>query len=421
MDQIVNELFQSEPASQPADPSPMSPGSPEPPQSLQPAAPSLETWELPAEPEAQQQAAPQIPPAAEPVTEPPVAEAPVAPGLPTGLQTYIETYGAENVDALTSMAFGLMGIGEIPEGKTPQAHFLDQIYGFDERAYNALVREVVQFHRDDLVRTLREDVLRAEGLPVTAEELTGLRDYARFGHQYVADEAGRQFLQQIPAELQGAFQRLSQVRRDWMVNQVTDGYMPKEVAIEDLKRAEDDYQRDLKQQQGNQEKLAQAERQVEQRAYQQTEQLLSEQKEAIIQAKAKADNLHPEIVRDIYARAGQELEQLANAALYGYSKNEQEHALGVRAIRSYQALVEANKTGSSLAVKQALNDLRLLAEQQYSVHLQQRRQRASQPPPTNGAPLQQQPQTRVLEPEQSARPGSMRLPNGQELVEVLFT
>mgnify|MGYP002150153726 CR=1 FL=1 len=41
-------------------------------------------------------------------------------------------------------------------------------------------------------------------------------------------------------------------------------------------------------------------------------------------------------------QCGQELEQLANAALYGYAKNDQERDLGLRAIRGYQALVEAN-------------------------------------------------------------------------------
>lgn len=386
----------------------------------------MDSWELPpaqAE-QSQQQAQPPVAPPVEQQqspAEPPPVEAPPAPVLATGLNAYVETYGAENVQALTDMAFGLMGIGEIPEGVTPQAHFLDQIYAFDSRAYDALVREVVQAHQPELVRNLRESVLRAEGLPTTAEELASLRDYARYGNQYVADETGRQFLQKIPQELQGAFQRMSQVRRDWMINQVTDGYMPEAVAIEDLQRAEADHQRGLRETEAAQRASAAQSQQIEQRAYQETERLLTDQYERIIESKAKADNIHPEIVRDIYARAGQELERLANAALYGYAKNEQEQALGLRAVRGYQALVEANKSGSQLAIKQALNDLRLLAEQQYSVHLQARRQRV-QAPPSNGGQQQQAQgqQTRVIEQEQSARNGGMQLPNGQTITDALF-
>lgn len=431
MDNIVESLFSSEPASAPDASAPASFSTPAE-SSQQPAAaePSLDTWELPPAQDAQQQQAqPPVAPPVDPGVEPPPAvEASVAPALPTGLQAYVETYGAENVSALTDMAFGLMGIGEIPEGRTPQGHFLDQIYQFDTRAYDALVKEVVRSHEGELVKNLRESVLRAEGLPTTPEELAGLRDFARYGHQYVNDEAGRQFLQQIPQELQGAFGRMTEVRRNWMVGQVADGYMPKEVAIEDLQRAENDYQRGL----ADQEKIRlddeRQSQQVVQRAYQQTEQQLSAQYDQIIEARAKADNIHPEIVRDIYARAAQELERFANAALHNYATNEQERVLGVRAIRGYQALVEANKTGSPFAIKQAMNELRILAEQQYSVHLQARRQRVQQAQPGNGGQQQQQQQqhgqqqqqTRVIEQEQRARNGGMQLPNGQTITDALF-
>lgn len=425
MDSFADQLFSdsapvSDSSTAPAPTAPVSTSNPAPftPPATATDAPPLDSWGVsPVEGRQQQR------PAA-PIAEPPPAEAPAAPveaapALPGQLGTYIETYGAENVEALTNMAFGLMGIGEIPEGVSPQAHFLDQIYAFDQRAYSQLVGEIVRSHEADFVGRFRERVLQEAGLPTGAEELQQLRDYARYGSQYIADEEARTFLNQVPQNLQATFQRQSPAFREYLVSQVAGGYMRPEVAIEALAEREANYQRDLRDQEAVREREQQQQQQIETRAHQSANQLLHKQREQIIEQKAKADNLHPEIVRDIYARAGQELEEYANAALYGYAQTQQEYELGVAAIRGYQALVEAHKTGSQLAVKQALNGLRILAEQRYSHHLQARRSRATaQAAPTSPAPGAPQlpPQ---MEPAQSR--AGYQLPNGQNLAEALFS
>ncbi|HMY71184.1 MAG TPA: hypothetical protein PLQ88_05085 [Blastocatellia bacterium] len=425
MDSFADQLFADtapavDSSSAPAAPAPAPVSSPAPFTPPAPATePPLDSWELPPAEEQQQQQQ------SEPlITEAPAAEAPVAPvevspALPGQLGTYIETYGAENVEALTNMAFGLMGIGEIPEGKSPQAHFLDQIYAFDQRAYSQLVGEIVRSHEADFVGRFRERVLQEAGLPTSAEELQQLRDYARYGSQYVADEEARTFLNQVPQNLQATFQRQSQAYRDYLVSQVAGGYMRPEVAIEALQEREANHQRDLRDQEATRQYEQQQQQQIETRAHQSANQALYEQRERIIEQKAKADNLHPEIVRDIYARAGQELEEYANAALYGYAKTQQEYEIGVAAIRGYQALVEAQKTGSQLAVKQAMNSLRILAEQRYSHHLQTRRSRATaQAKPANPAPGAPQLPAQMA----PAQPRSgYQLPNGQNLTEALFS
>ena len=229
----------------------------------------------------------------------------------------------------------------------------------------------------------------------------------------------RTFLNQVPQNLQATFQRQSQAYRDYLVSQVAGGYMRPEVAIEALQEREANHQRDLRDQEATRQYEQQQQQQIETRAHQSANQALYEQRERIIEQKAKADNLHPEIVRDIYARAGQELEEYANAALYGYAKTQQEYEIGVAAIRGYQALVEAQKTGSQLAVKQAMNSLRILAEQRYSHHLQTRRSRATaQAKPANPAPGAPQLPAQMA----PAQPRSgYQLPNGQNLTEALFS
>lgn len=381
---------------------------------------SPDAWALPPAQGEQQYAAPEVPPAQQSGQEAPVAP-PVpdtaAAGLPQGLQTYVETYGAENVQALADMAFGLLGIGEIPQGVTPQAHFLDQIYQFDQRAYSQLVSEIVRSHEADFVGRFRDRVLQEAGLPTSQEELQQLRDYARYGSQYVADEESRAFLNQIPQNLQATFQRQSQPYREYLVSQVSGGYMRPEVAVEMLQRAENDFMRDQREQQAQKQHEQQQQQQIEIQAHQNANRALAEQRDRIIEQKAKADNLHPEIVRDIYARAGQELEEFANAAMYNYAKTKEEYEIGLAAINGYQALVEAQKTGSQLAVKQAMNSLRILAEQRYAHHLQVRRHRAQSAPPPQSASQQQPAPTRQL---QSDAPRPYALPNGQNLVEALF-
>jgi len=318
------------------------------------------------------------------------------------------------------MAFNLLGIGEIPQGVNPQAYALDQLYAFDPQAYNNLVTEIERAHKDQFVSRFRDQILSAEGLPTTKEELAALRDYQRYGSRYVSDDEAKGFLGQIPQNLQSTFQRQSEAYRQWLIEQVAGKTMNPELAIEELQRREKDYLRDQAEEQAKTEAQQQREQQVTQRAHQQANLTLAQQRDQVIEQKAKADNVHPEIVRDIYARASAELEEFANAAMYGYAKSKEEFDLGQSAIKGYQALVEAQKSGSPLQIKQALNSLRILAEQRYAVHLQARRQRATaQAAPAPAQQQQQQQQQRQLEGAEQQRQG-YRLPNGQDLVEELF-
>lgn len=395
------------------------PASPQPPAATQDLS-TPDAWQLPPDP-SQPSAVPpaaeaQAPPAAPPAA--PVVSDAATLALPPVINSYVEQYGAESTQQLTDMAFNLFGIGQIPEGVAPQTHFLDQLYAFDEAAYDRLVAEVERSHRDQFAARFRDQILAAEGLPTTKEELAALRDYQRYGSRYVSDDEAKGFLGQIPQNLQSTFQRQSEAYRQWLIEQVAGKTMNPELAIEELQRREKDYQRDQAEDQAKTQAQHQREEQVTQRAHQQANQTLAQQRDQIIEQKAKADNIHPEIVRDIYARAGSELEEFANAAMYGYAKNKEEFDLGQAAIKGYQALVEAQKTGSPLQVKQALNGLRILAEQRYAVHLQARRQRAQQQG-AQPAPAQQQQQPRQLEGIEQQRQG-YRLPNGQDLVEELF-
>jgi hypothetical protein len=433
MDGIVDQLFSdapvasgSEPVSSPTPPvAPIAPVAPAAPAA--PATPAVDPLErefaVAAPPSGELEKAP-VAPASEAEVQPqeplPVATPETPSALTDVLQGYVSSFGADNVQTLASLSLNLLGIGEVPEGATPQGHFLDQVYRLDQRAYGALVEEIVNSHESQLVQRLRDQVLTSVGLPTTNEALANLRDLGRYGSQYATDQDVQSLLKQVPQELHSTFDRLSSARRNWLVQQVADGYMPTEVAIEDLQKEEREYQRS--QADARQETEAQQRREaaVTAQAYARADESLEQQRSMIIEQRAKADNLSPLVVESIYAIAGQEIERYAQAAMYGYSKNEAERQLGISAIQKYQTLVEAQRVGNPLAIKQALNDLRILAETRYSHHLALRRQAAvPQSKNNNTVPATQPQPVRNLTPELPQTP-SYRLPNGQQMVDALF-
>jgi len=311
-------------------------------------------------------------PAPEPAPiDPAPAPAPVLSEHQQYLAQQAELYGDNVIRQAVDLTFGLFGLRQPEDGLPPAADFMRQVWQTSRQAHDQIVETVLAANRESIIQQLQPEILKSLGLPSDAAALQNLRDYALYGARYNDDLAGREVLSGIPEKLKGAFDRLSETRRNWYIDQVSSGAMPKEVLLEDLNERERTFQREQKEAEAETAREQQLEQQTEARAVAASVKTISQWRGTWVGAKAKETGLNERTVSMLATEAQSKVQEYANAVRYGYAENQEQAELGRLGLHVSEKLMEAHKTGDQMQIKYWMNQYRDLADKAFDLALRE--------------------------------------------------
>ena len=338
-----------------------------------------------------------------------------------------DLYGDSVVRQAVDMTFGLFGLRQSEDGLPPAADFMRQVWQTSRQAHDQIVETVLAANRDSIIQQLQPEILKSLGLPSDAAALQNLRDYALYGARYNDDLAGREVLAGVPDNLKGAFNRLSETRRNWYIDQVSTGAMPKEVLLEDLTERERVFQREQKEAEAQTEREQQLEQQAEGRAVAASVKAINQWRGSWIGAKAKETGLNERTVSMLATEAQSKVQEFANAYRYGYAENQEQAELGRLGLHVSEKLMEAHKTGDQMQIKFWMNQYRDLADKAFDLALREHKTFMDGLRAKKAAPAADVPKANVPPPARGAEyqvprqlPTDYRQMQGNQIAQVLF-
>lgn len=351
------------------------------------------------------EAPPPVEPAAPPVVAPAPLDAPPAPSSPAGPETQQATPDApvpaqfqSAVDFQTQIAEAsaplggpeivpealkwtgmLFGLADVPEGATPAQHFMESLYATDQTTYWGIVNDAIATHQDHLMQRLEPLVLQKYG--IAPEQLPEVQDYLRYGAAATVETWEREFVNQLPPELQSTFTSQSQAFRNWMIKHVNDD-MPLEVAITQLQQAKA-FAEMTKADDDRKARESESQAQTEQRETATiVQQTVQRYEDSFISRKAAEMQVDAETVRDWVVRTASELDRVASA--------DPQHEAAI----AWRTLEDAAKSRNQLKINAAMNRMSIAFEKAFSDLLQRRGKAPAAPaaPAVPKVPSSQNPQ-----------------------------
>lgn len=370
------------PASAPAPaPEPVTPTPPQP-----PAAGNVNPYVPPAPPPQNLQTAAPEPPAPGPgqPPQPPAqtqGEQPQQPQIP---QEYMQAHewrgqiekeaqalgGLDNVPMALKWTRTLFGLEPPPDGVSPAAHFMNELWHADRQVYLAMLGAVANEHADRLLDHLDDRFFAKHEIP--KDRLGDIKDFLRYGRVSATDAAQREFVSLLKPELQTIFARLKPAQQAFYVDQVDRGIMSLEFAEQEIAEKGILQLIDGERSQAKEREAEAANLAAEQRARDRANQEIARYENVYVEAQARKHGVDAEIVRDWVARAAAELDLAAQM--------DPQHP----AKKAWDNLQEACASGNEMRIKPAMNQLQILVERQVDDLLARRSGKAPAPAPTNG-------------------------------------
>src|SRR5262245_45211921 len=305
------------PASAPAPaPEPVTPTPPQP-----PAAGNVNPYVPPAQPPQNlQTGAPETPaPGPGQPPQPPAqqGEQPQQPQIP---QEYTQAHewrgqiereaqalgGLDNVPMALKWSRMLFGLETTPEGVSPSAHFMNELWNADRQVYRAMLGAVANEHADRRLEHLEDRFFAHHEIP--KDRLADIKDFLKYGRVSATEAAHREFVGLLKPELQAIFARLKPVQQAFYVDQVDRGIMSLEFAENEISekgilQAINGERELAKEREAEASTLA-----TEQRARDRANQEIARYENTYVEAFSRKHGVDVETVRDWVARAAGELD-----------------------------------------------------------------------------------------------------------------
>src|SRR5262245_37625876 len=276
--------------------------------------------------------------------------------------------GLDNVPMALKWSRMLFGLETPPEGVSPAAHFMDELWQHDRHVYREVLKEIANEHSARLIPHLEDAVLTHHKIP--KDRLPEIQDFLRYGNVSASEAAHREFVGLLKPELQPIFAKLKPAQQNFYVDQVDRGYMSlefaeQEIAEKGLLQAIDGERAQAKDREAEATKLAD-ERRAKEVAFAE----IGRYQEAFVSAYVAKHGIAPEDVLEKVAFVAGTLDDAA-------SENER-HPAKI----AYDDLLDAAASGNPLRIKAAMNRLRVVFEEAFENYMASRSGKA--PAPASG-------------------------------------
>jgi hypothetical protein len=274
--------------------------------------------------------------------------------------------GLENVPMALKWARTLFGLEAPPEGVSPTAHFLNELWHADRQVYRALLGAVANEHAGRLLEHLDDRFFAHHEIP--KDRLGDIKDFLRYGPASASEEARREFVNLLRPESRDTFARLKPAQQAFYVEQVDRGYMTLEFAENEISEKGILLAIDGERSQAKEREAAAAKLTEERRAKDVAFAEIGKYQDVFVSAYAAKHGIAPEDVLEKVAFVAGTLDEAA-------MENER-HPAKI----AYDDLIEASGSGNPMRIRAAMNRLQVVFEEAFNAYMASRSGRAPAPP-----------------------------------------